>query len=209
MCDVFLAHNSLDKPMVRVISRKLQNLGIETWLDEEKIRPGCLWQDALQQAITEVRSAAIFIGMDGVGEWQPMELRGLIEQFIRRRIPILPVLLPGVDNIPSDLTFLRQYHAVFFRNDIEDELALENLYWGITGRKLNQPWDFLRRGEIFDSITDGTLYLDQTSQDPVKEIRDHIQQGTLISPRYIYSFPYGANLWLELCNDFLSTGQKM
>jgi hypothetical protein len=45
--DVFLCHNSEDKPAVREISRKLAKNNIKPWLDEEQIRPGTSWQPAL------------------------------------------------------------------------------------------------------------------------------------------------------------------
>lgn len=202
MFDVFLAHNNDDKPAVRVVSNKLQSLGLTTWLDEEQIPPGEKWMDALQRAITEVKSAAIFVGISGLGKWQSIELPTLVSRFVEQNIRVIPVLLPGVSSIPDELPFLKQFQAAIFENNVEDEKAIRNLYWGITGKKSNQLPNFLGRGEIIESITDATLYLDQTSQDPVKEIRDHIRQGTPISPRHIYSFPYGANLWLELCNDF-------
>lgn len=33
--DVFLAHSSKDKPLIRRIYRKLSDLGMSPWLDEE------------------------------------------------------------------------------------------------------------------------------------------------------------------------------
>lgn len=39
--DVFLAHNSVDKPQVRVIAKKLRERGLKPWLDEEQIHQGC------------------------------------------------------------------------------------------------------------------------------------------------------------------------
>ncbi len=48
---------------------------------------------------------------------------------------MIPVLLPGVAAIPESLPFLRQFHAVAFRRDMEDEQALFGLKWGITGQK--------------------------------------------------------------------------
>jgi TIR domain len=48
--DVFLCHNSEDKPAVREISRKLAENKIKPWLDEEQIRPGTSWQTTLGQA---------------------------------------------------------------------------------------------------------------------------------------------------------------
>jgi hypothetical protein len=49
--DVFLCHNSEDKPAVREISQKLVREGIKPWLDEEQIRPGTSWQTALGEQI--------------------------------------------------------------------------------------------------------------------------------------------------------------
>jgi TIR domain len=46
--DVFLCHNSEDKPAVRDIARKLSEENIKPWLDEEQIRPGTSWQTALE-----------------------------------------------------------------------------------------------------------------------------------------------------------------
>ena len=45
--DVFLCHNSEDKPAIRDFVRKLEEQGIKPWLDEEQIRPGTSWQTAL------------------------------------------------------------------------------------------------------------------------------------------------------------------
>ncbi|MCC3530017.1 MAG: GUN4 domain-containing protein [Microcoleus sp. PH2017_22_RUC_O_B] len=47
---------------------------------------------------------------------------------------VIPVLLPGVDKIPEHLSFLQQLNWVRFNNEIDDQ-ALNNLEWGITGRK--------------------------------------------------------------------------
>jgi hypothetical protein len=45
------------------------------------------------------------------------------------------VLLPGVEEVPEELIFLQEFHAVSFQDSIEDEKALFSLEWGITGRK--------------------------------------------------------------------------
>ncbi|MBE9111448.1 GUN4 domain-containing protein [Nodosilinea sp. LEGE 07298] len=47
----------------------------------------------------------------------------------------MPVLLPGVEEIPEELIFLQEFHAVSFQDSIEDERALFSLEWGITQRK--------------------------------------------------------------------------
>ncbi|MEH2116708.1 toll/interleukin-1 receptor domain-containing protein [Nostoc sp.] len=136
--DVFLVHNSNDKPQVRAIAESLKQRGLSPWLDEEQIPPGRLFQDEIQQAIPLVKSAAIFFGQQGLGNWQAMELRSLITQCIDRRIPVIPVLLPGVNNLPDNLLFLQQFSWVVFSNNLDDEQPLSLLEWGITNTRPTQ-----------------------------------------------------------------------
>jgi len=132
--DVFLAHNSADKPQVEIIGQALKGRGLNPWLDTEQIPPGRWFQDVIQQAIRQVKSAAVVIGQQGLGRWQIMELRAFIAQCVERRIPVIPVLLPGVTEIPAELVFLNELNWVKFSNYIEDTAALDNLQWGITGK---------------------------------------------------------------------------
>ncbi len=133
--DVFLAHNSKDKPFVRVIANELEQRGLKPWLDEKQIPPGRLFQDEIQQAIPVVKSAAIFIGSQGLGAWQTWELKALISQCVKKNIPVIPVLLPGVNDLPKHLVFLEQLSWITFSEGIDDENALDLLEWGITGQK--------------------------------------------------------------------------
>jgi hypothetical protein len=133
--DVFLAHNSQDKPQVRAIATKLKDRGLKYWIDEEQIPPGRWFQDVIQQAIPNVKSAAICIGTGGLGKWQAVELRSFISQCVNSDIPVIPVLLPGVKEIPEHLFFLKELNWVNFANGIEDIKALDNLEWGITGER--------------------------------------------------------------------------
>jgi hypothetical protein len=133
--DVFLAHNSQDKPQVRAIARELRQRGLKYWIDEEQIPPGRSFQDVIQQAIPLVKSAAIFIGLGGLGKWQAWELKAFISQCVEADIPVIPVLLPEVERIPEHLRFLRELNWVRFANGIDDVEALDNLEWGITGHK--------------------------------------------------------------------------
>ena len=133
--DVFLAHRSVDKPLVRRIYIKLKERGLNPWLDEEEIPPGTSFQAEIQQAISLVKTAAICIGTGELGRWQALELRTFITQCVKRNIPVIPVLLPGVTSIPESLLFLSEFHAVLFQEGIEDERALSRMEWGITGQK--------------------------------------------------------------------------
>ncbi len=93
--DVFLCHNSKDKPEVKVIANQLKERGLLPWLDEWELQPGTPWQRTLEEQITKVKSAAVFIGSSGIGPWQDMEQAAFIRQFKNRKCPVIPVFLPG------------------------------------------------------------------------------------------------------------------
>jgi DNA-directed RNA polymerase subunit RPC12/RpoP len=131
--DVFLAHNSFDKAAVSIIADHLRRRGLHPWLDKEQIPPGRWFQDVIQQAIAKIKSAAVFIGPNGLGRWQTLELRSFISQCVNSDIPVIPVLLPGVEDISGYLIFLKELNRVHF-SSLDDSEALDNLVWGITGK---------------------------------------------------------------------------
>lgn len=132
--DVFMAHNSKDKSIIEIICEKLKANQIKPWLDKEQIPPGRWFQDVIQDTIKKISSAAIFIGKSGMGRWQVVELRSFISQCVEKNIPVIPVLLPGVKNIPEKFVFLNEFSWVNFKKNINDVEAMDNLIWGITGK---------------------------------------------------------------------------
>ncbi len=131
--DVFLCHNSADKREVQEIARDLKNRALKPWLDEEQLRPGLPWQEALEEQIGTIAAAAVFVGASGFGPWQNRELRVFLDEFVRRHCPVIPVLLPTVTSPPDLPLFLRQMTWVDYRRDAKS--ALELLIWGITGQR--------------------------------------------------------------------------
>ncbi|MBD2453671.1 tetratricopeptide repeat protein [Nostoc sp. FACHB-87] len=131
---VFLAHHSADKPLVREIATKLKQRGFKPWIDEEQIPPGRSFQQAIQQAIDTVETAAIILGKDGVGRWQEWEIETFFSRCVENKMIVIPVLLPGVDEVPEKLPFLRNLRWINF-DSLDDINALGLLIWGITGEK--------------------------------------------------------------------------
>lgn len=96
MSDVFLSHNSTDKPAVESLAHRLRAEGIELWLDEWNLIPGNPWQEKIEQALNECRSCAVLIGPSGIGPWQNAEMRAAIHRRISKgNFRVIPVLLPG------------------------------------------------------------------------------------------------------------------
>ena len=132
--DVFLCHHSEDKPMVKVIGRALQSLGLLPWLDEWEVAPGRSWQKAMDREISRVRAVAVFVGPRGIGPWQDQEVMAFIRQLVKRECPVIPVILPGSDTRPELPPLLEGLHWVDFRRTKPH--PLEHLVWGITNRRL-------------------------------------------------------------------------
>jgi hypothetical protein len=73
--DVFLSHNSADKPAVELIADRLSNDGIRPFLDKWHLTPGALWQSELADALKQSACAAIFFGASGEGPWHNQEMQ--------------------------------------------------------------------------------------------------------------------------------------
>ncbi len=135
--DVFLAYNNQDKAEVQTIARELKQRGLKPWLDQEQIRPGQLLRDVLDQALAQVKSVAVFIGPEELDKRQTVELHSLVSRSRDADLPVIPVLLPGVDELPDELPFLEDINQVRF-SKINDLKALDDLEWGITGKRPRQ-----------------------------------------------------------------------
>lgn len=138
--DVFLCHNSEDKPQVKEIGEKLQQYDLKPWLDIWELPPGRSWQRLLEKQIEQISSAAVFVGENGFGPWQEQEIYAFLSEFVRRDCPVIPVLLPNAPTKPELPVFLRGLTWVDFR--ISDPDPMYQLRWGITGKKPDQQTNF-------------------------------------------------------------------
>ena len=132
--DVFLSYQTSDRGAVRLIYEELVRVGVRPWFDEEHLKPGISWQNALESIIRTARSAAVFVGPHGLEPWLLPEVRACLCEFVHRGMPVIPVLLPGAPSQSTLPVFLRAHHPVDLRTGVSD-LGLERLVWGITGEK--------------------------------------------------------------------------
>ncbi|MBF0527132.1 MAG: DUF1566 domain-containing protein [Deltaproteobacteria bacterium] len=138
--DVFLCHNSRDKPVVRILAESLQNRGLKVWLDEREVRPSKDWLDDLNSLIKkkQLRTAAVLVGPNGFGRWQNAEMKALLREYVERNLPVIPVLLPGAPQEVDLHIFLEGLNRVDFREGLSHD-KLDQLILGITGRKPASP----------------------------------------------------------------------
>lgn len=130
--DVFLSHNSKDKPWVVQLKTDLQNFGIKVWLDKDEIRPGDLFTEALEKGIQESKAVALIISPESMRSgWVNAEYRRALNLATSGELQLIPVLYRKAE-IPG---FLSDRSWVDFSNESEYAEQLQRLRWGITGEK--------------------------------------------------------------------------
>ena len=130
--DVFLCHNSRDKPEVKEIEQQLQAQGIRTFLDVSEILGGDSWSIKIVEAISESKTGVVFLGSNDLGLYQKKEIKEFRGKRFRTNFKVIPVLLkdappPENLNLPSDHRWLiDELHCVDLRSG-KDPQALEKL----------------------------------------------------------------------------------
>ena len=128
--DVFLCHDSKDKREVRWLADRLIDWGVLPWIDERAIGAGGLFVAEMEQALESIPAIAIIVGPHGPGCWQEMEYYAAMQRYVKSRdktgqqpARIIPVLLPGVDEVPELPVFLRMFNYVDLRQgDPRDQM---------------------------------------------------------------------------------------
>jgi hypothetical protein len=131
--DVFLCHNSADKPFVRELALGLRQRNVRPFFDEEENPPGQIWLDYVEAAIRQCKAMAVLIGPSGIGAWQRVEITALLHERVRRGCAVIPIFLstahaPSDDNLPL---FMSGLTWIDFRKPMPDPWA--HLVRGIHG----------------------------------------------------------------------------
>src|SRR5262245_5071266 len=135
--DVFLSHQSGDKPLVESIAARLvDEQGLRPFLDKWHLIPGAPWQEALEEALDQSRTCAVFLGSSGLVAWEHEEMRAALDERVRNKsVRVIPVLLPGAE--PKDEKtlprFLRRLTWVDFRRGLDDPGPFQSFVAGIRG----------------------------------------------------------------------------
>jgi WD40 repeat protein len=135
--DVFLSHNSRDKPTVERIAEKLKRAGLEPWLDKWWLTPGGSWQEELVEGLRASAACAVFVGPSDIGEWENQELAVALDRAAKdRTFRVFLVLLPGLPE-PFDPTALSPFVStrtwVDLRKGIDDGRTFQSLVNAIKG----------------------------------------------------------------------------
>ncbi len=137
--DVFLSHNSEDKPQVELIGQRLKSeFGLNPFLDKWNLIPGKTWPKELERALDQSATTAVFLGGGGKGPWHDQEMQRALVKAVQTHedYRIIPVLLPGADDAQvSGFLGLRTW--VDFRAGVDDDMAFNRLVSGIKGEAMD------------------------------------------------------------------------
>jgi WD40 repeat protein len=115
--DVFLSHNSQDKPRVRKLAERLKDAGLRVWFDDWVIKPGDDIYLAIERGLEAARVQVLCLSPDALGSaWVTLERSTVLFRDpanIGRRF--VPLLLADC-TLPDTL---RRYRYVDFRQETE------------------------------------------------------------------------------------------
>ncbi|HEX8921513.1 MAG TPA: TIR domain-containing protein [Pyrinomonadaceae bacterium] len=150
--DVFLSHNSREKPVVKRLAEKLKREKIEPWLDVWCLTSGGDWQNELAAGLRDSRACAVFVGPSGIGNWEDLEYKLATDRMAKERdFRLFLVLLPGLPE-PFDASTLPPFLSirtwVDLRRGIEDPRAFQSLINAIKGLPLGPERPIEPRNDI-------------------------------------------------------------
>ena len=132
--DVFLSHNSVDKPWAIQLKRSLEGRGLRVWLDRDEIRPGDLFVGALESGIQQSKAVVLVVSPESARSgWVREEYSRAIDlaQGSDSPLQLIPAILRDAE-LPG---FLKSRNWVDFRDASLFEESIERLVWGVTGKK--------------------------------------------------------------------------
>jgi hypothetical protein len=127
--DVMMVYSQRDRTIIDRLAGNLRDRGVYPEASIGEISS----QDLLDEMLPKVRSVAIFPGVNG--ELPTDNIRETVTQCKRAGLSVMIGILPNSNNIPKDLLFIKDTKWVYFFDSVDDELALNELEFGITGRR--------------------------------------------------------------------------
>jgi hypothetical protein len=97
----FACYPRADHEVVIAVMRLLADRGLDTWRDEDDLRPGDDWALAIKRAIRRADAVLAFLAANGPTAQQALEILAAGSS----GVPVIPVLLPDYegDELPEQL----------------------------------------------------------------------------------------------------------
>lgn len=104
---IFLSHATPDKSFVRRLSRRLEDMGYETWLDEKDLQVGDPLATKIFDAIREAQVVIVVVSEAALrSNWLRHEVNAATKEMIEGNCRLLPVLIGDVEPPPEVTSLL-------------------------------------------------------------------------------------------------------
>jgi tetratricopeptide (TPR) repeat protein len=153
---VFLSYSNSDRTQVEEIARRLLAVELKPFFDKWSLIPGNPWQEALEEALDNSETCAVFLGPSGLGPWQNEEVRSALDNRLKdKTFRVIPVLLPGANSEDEETLpkFLSRLTWVEFHAKIDEQKPFDNLVAGIRG-EMPGPGKHAPGGILYDVLKD-------------------------------------------------------
>lgn len=166
MSQVFISYSRQDEDFVREFVTKLQNLGINVWVDVSGIDPGQKWSESIQKALNESTLMLVIISPDSMAS---ENVRDEWQFFLDEKKPIIPIIYR-----PARIHFqLNRFQYVDFSVQ-NSESSMTVLVKALRKHQFD-----VKRLKL---VTEFQNMLDTDSGMPVEPL--DIRPGTIIDGRY-------------------------
>lgn len=181
-------------PVYEVIKRVLTELRLHAMRADEIPAGG----RAIENVYNAIEQAGLVIGVTARSNANVMYELGYADHLGKETV----LLTDAPDDLPFDV---RDQKHLIYRSDQLSDLAAELKRWLTASRFLSLETPrgaVLTRGQVFDTVVDGTFYLQKTKPVPSKEeIVSFLTQKTAMPQRLLYLTEEGQTTYLKLCAD--------
>jgi len=179
--DIFLSHNSKDKPLVEILAEQLRDAALEVWLDQDNLYGGDVLPQEIERAITNSKTALFCIGSHGLGKWQQFEMNVCRGLSIDERLKIIPTLLPPLEALPEKTEYLALKQQLCVRWKTGDSDHLERLVssvdnWLPIWREKELKRLTLQQNDAKKRLQEIEEHIQQFNEDSVIELEKKIQR---------------------------------
>lgn len=117
--DVFLSHNSKDKPRVRNLAERLEGAGLRVWFDEWNIQPGDIISLKVDEGLEQSRVLVLCLSPNALdSDWVTLERTTAVHRDpVNKSRRFVPLLLADCELSDS----LRRYKYVDFRDEADSD----------------------------------------------------------------------------------------
>ncbi len=176
---LYAVYSRKDEELVRKVVTLLKSVGVEVWIDVERISPGSNWQNQIIMAINSASGALVFVSPSLVQSHMALTE---LETFHDREMPIIPLIIKRVLELPPALQIIiGQYQQIDLTGNesgIPDESLLEYIKSFVAGipharehKRVNEtPQEVIKVAETIANAMRKTPPAVQASASPPKSV---------------------------------------